>query len=68
MDIACLCSNSSGHYFCIVTVSMNLLCTLFSRFITVMYFLSDADGGELVLPLADNKTYFWGVSCYSDYD
>eukprot|EP00112_Aurelia_sp_Birch-Aquarium-sp1_P003880 Seg1439.5 transcript_id=Seg1439.5/GoldUCD/mRNA.D3Y31 product="Transmembrane prolyl 4-hydroxylase" protein_id=Seg1439.5/GoldUCD/D3Y31 len=25
-----------------------------------MYFLSDADGGELVLPLADNKTYFWG--------
>lgn len=29
------------------------------RFLTVMYFLNDVEDGELVFPLADNKTLCW---------
>ena len=37
------------------------------RFLTVMYFLNDVEDGELVFPLADNKTLCWDVSSHHLY-
>ena len=35
---------------------------LFFRFISIMYFLNDVSDGQLLFPLANNKTYDWNVS------
>ncbi len=38
---------------------------LFSRYITVLYFLSDVEeGGETAFPIADNETFDEDVSFY----